>query len=431
MKRFPLSRQITLIFIASFTVTNLLIAIQVARTIKEVYREQIYDMLDAEAKAVCLVDVGEEFTPAPHMAYICYAHEDGTYTASENIGDYVDEASMGTLLAAAEKQEKTTDRYQDTIGGETIYYVIHRRQGFFGIQRNASTIVLTDTALIYEMLRPPPEVLLSGVLAFGLGFLLFYAWERQLLKSIRTIRNDLERMGKDHYKTRIESKRRDELGELVAKIEEMRQQIIIREQSRQELFQGISHDLKTPVGIIQSYAEALEDGICDPGTAAKVTLKQANRLADKVNKLLNLTRLEYIDTGHLQVEEVPIEALIRELVSGYGYRTDIAFELDLAPVYFEGDAESWRIAVENILDNALRYARSRIAFTLRENYLSIFNDGRQIDEAYLCRIFRPYEKSRDGQFGLGLAIVHRTVELYGYNIRVENMEDGVRFTIYR
>ena len=97
----------------------------------------------------------------------------------------------------------------------------------------------------------------------------------------------------------------------------------------------------------------------------------------------------------------------------------------------KGDAESWRIAIENILDNALRYAKTRIVLTLEKNRLSIYNDGKQIDKAYLRRIFRPYEKSRDGQFGLGLAIVHKTVELYGYRIRVENVPDGVRFTIYR
>ena len=73
MKRFPLSRQITLIFIASFTVTNLLIAIQVARTIKEVYREQIYDMLDAEAKAVCLWTLGRIHSRAPYGLYLLCA----------------------------------------------------------------------------------------------------------------------------------------------------------------------------------------------------------------------------------------------------------------------------------------------------------------------------------------------------------------------
>jgi len=429
MRRFSLFRQIAIIFLLSFTLTNVIIALQVTSTIKKGYQEQMYDNMDAEAKAVRLVPEGEPYQPAEQMAYIRYLG-DGSYTASVNIHDYIDEENISLLNRVAEGQGDSTGHYYNTIGDKTIYYVIHRYQGFFGVQRD-SIIVLTDDTLINRMMRPTPQLVISVFIAFALGFLLFYLWERHLLKSISTIRDDLIRMGRDHYKTRIVSNRRDELGDLVENIEEMRRQIVLREQSRQELLQGISHDLKTPVGIIQSYAEALEDGMCDPGTAAKVTQKQASRLADKVNKLLDLTRLGYIDTGHLQIEKVPMDELILELVTGYEYRTDIEFELNLKAVAFDGDTESWRIAIENILDNALRYAEGRIVLTLGENSLSIYNDGKQIDEAYLGRIFRPYEKSRDGQFGLGLAIVHKTVELYGYEIRVENVDDGVRFTIYR
>jgi len=430
MRRFSLFRQIALIFLLSFTVTNVIIALQVTHTIKNGYVEQLYDSMDVEARAVRMVPEGESYRPAEQMAFIRYMG-DGTYTTSENIHDFIETGDIALLTGVAEAQEDSTGHYVNTIGGETFYYVIHRYRGFFGVQHTDSIIVLTDAKLINRMMRPSPQLLISVFIAFSLGFLLFYLWERHLLKSIRTIRDDLVRMGRDHYKTRIVSKRRDELGDLVENIEEMRRQIVLREQSRQELLQGISHDLKTPVGIIQSYAEALEDGMCDPGTAAKITLKQANRLADKVNKLLDLTRLGYIDTGHLRIEKVPMDELILEMVTGYEYRTDIRFELNLMSVAFDGDAESWRIAVENILDNALRYAKTRIVLTLAKNSLSIYNDGRQIDEAYLGSIFRPYEKSLDGQFGLGLAIVHKTVELYGYKIRVENVPDGVRFTIYR
>jgi len=430
MRRFSLFRQIALIFVLSFTVTNVIIALQVTRTMKKGYQEQIYDSMDAEAKAVRLMPDDEPYRPAGNMAYIRYVGE-GPYTTSENIHDYIGDGDIPLLIGVAGEQEDSKRRYANTISGKTIYYVIHRYQGFFDVQQDLHIIVLTDSTLINRMMRPSPQLLISVFIAFSLGFLLFYLWERKLLKAISIIRDDLVRMGRDHYKTRIVSDRRDELGDLIENIEEMRQQIVLREQSRQELLQGISHDLKTPVGIIQSYAEALEDGMCDPGTAAKVTLKQANRLADKVNKLLDLTRLGYIDTGHLKIEQVPMDELILEMVTGYAYRTDIDFELDLRAVTFDGDAESWRIAIENILDNALRYAKKRIVLTLTKDTLCIYNDGKQIDDAYLGRIFRPYEKSRGGQFGLGLAIVHRTVELYGYDIRVENVPDGVRFTIYR
>ena len=79
MRRFSLFGQIALIFVLSFTVTNLIIALQVTSTIKKGYQEQLFDMMDAEAKAVRLVPEGETVQPAERMAYIRYTR-DGPYT---------------------------------------------------------------------------------------------------------------------------------------------------------------------------------------------------------------------------------------------------------------------------------------------------------------------------------------------------------------
>lgn len=432
MRRFSLGKQIAFIFILAFVLTTLIVGLLVTRSLNNAYRARLYESLEAEGKAIRVAQDIEAYQPAEHMAYIVYASDEDAHTASDNIGEYVDGASIPLMAAKADTQEGNTGHYANTIGGKTIFYVILRYKGFFDVQKVPLVIIVTDTFLINEMARDTSvRVLIACLIAFAVGYLVVFLWSRGLLKSIRGIRDDISRMGRDHYRTKITSARRDELGDLVGNIEDMRHQIILREQSRQELLQGISHDLKTPVGIIRSYAEALEDGMCDPGTAANVTRKQADRLAAKVNKLLNLTRLGYIDTGHMPKEKVPVDELIRDLAAGYAYQSDILFEQDLDAVFFDGDAESWRIAIENILDNAIRYAKTKIVLTLKEDTLSIFNDGKQIEEAYLSRIFRPYEKSRDGRFGLGLAIVHRTVALFGYKIRVENVEDGVKFTIYR
>lgn len=431
MRRFSLGKQITVVFFLAFALTNLIIALQTTGTLKNAYLSQMYDSLDAEAKAVRMADGKEAYQPAAHTAFIRYALKDGTHTASENIHAYADDASIELLAGVARAQEDTIGHYVNTIGDTTIYYVIHRFQGFFRVHPGDTVIVLTDTALINHMIRPSVELLIACLIAFAIGFLVVFLWSRRLVKNILGIRDDITRLGRDHYRTKISTARRDELGDLVDNIEAMRRQIILREQSRQELWQGISHDLKTPVNIIQSYAEALQDGMCDADTAAEVTLKQANRLSDKVNKLLDLTRLGYLDTGHMPLGKVPMDDLVGELAANYAYRRDIEFALDLAPVSFDGDPESWRIAIENILDNALRYAKSRIVVTLRPDHLAIFNDGKGIEDIYLSRIFLPYEKSRDGRFGLGLAIVQKTVVLFGYGIRAENVADGVRFTIYR
>ena len=98
---------------------------------------------------------------------------------------------------------------------------------------------------------------------------------------------------------------------------------------------------------------------------------------------------------------------------------------------FKGQEEHWRNVIENIIENAKRYYKEKIRITLDENAISIFNDGPQIDEELIQTIFKPYTKGEKGNFGLGLSIVKKVVAMYDYKIKVENVDGGVQFVIYR
>ena len=100
-------------------------------------------------------------------------------------------------------------------------------------------------------------------------------------------------------------------------------------------------------------------------------------------------------------------------------------------ICFHGDEEPWRITVENLIDNALRYAKTHIIVELHADELCVINDGKHIEEERMGTLFHPYEKGTDGQFGLGLSIVYRVVTTYGYRIAAENLKDGVCFRIWK
>jgi len=168
-----------------------------------------------------------------------------------------------------------------------------------------------------------------------------------------------------------------------------------------------------------------------PEVAASITLKQTKRLNEKVTNLLNLTRLDYITINRESMESVRIDGMIKELINTYSFQTSATIDATLPPAMFDGDLESWRIVVENILDNAIRYAKETIVIDVDHHYLNIYNDGEQVDENYMNTMFKPYEKSKDGVFGLGLSIVYKTVMLYGYHIEVRNQDKGVAFIISR
>ena len=90
----------------------------------------------------------------------------------------------------------------------------------------------------------------------------------------------------------------------------------------------------------------------------------------------------------------------------------------------------WEAIIDNILNNFMRYAKSRVKITIKNHKIILYNDGENIDENVLNNIFTPYEKGVKGVFGLGLSIVKKTLHLLNYDISIENVKSGVKFTIY-
>ena len=85
--------------------------------------------------------------------------------------------------------------------------------------------------------------------------------------------------------------------------------------------------------------------------------------------------------------------------------------------------------VENLVDNAVRYAKTYIKVTLKDGEMCVINDGNKMDEDRLSKLFKPYEKGTDGKFGLGLSIVQKVTSTYGYRVSAENLANGVCFLI--
>ena len=432
MRKLKLSYQITIIFLIAFIVTSILIGVLITRRLDNVYENSIYDRLEAFGKAIRLARDISSYEVSDNMGFISYNSQDKTYQASDNIYDYIDDESAKLLINKAARQKKYIMRYENTVDDRTIYYSILNYQGFFGVQSHDIFIVLTDKTMKQDMVKNTTiQIVLACLLAFAIGYLIIILWITRLVGDTKKISKSLKDMGDNHYETKVKTKREDEIGELVESIELMRKMIIENEKHKQEIIQGVSHDLKTPIAIIGSYAEALEDGMCTKKEAIKIIEIQCNRLNLKVTQLLNLTRLGYININDKTVGSTNMKEMIEGVIRLYSYQTDVKIELDLAKTYFFGDKDSWMIAVQNILDNAVRYAKTNITIKLKKDMLSISNDGKHIEEDVMPNIFKTYKKGTDGQFGLGLSIVRRTVDLFGYNVNAENLEQGVSFCIMK
>lgn len=430
MKKRRLPTQITILFLLSFILTSFLLAFLITNGLDNVYENNIYERLEAEGKALKQTQDMKTYESDSDIPFIRYQSQNKTYNISDNVYDYIDKDAINLLISKAASQEEITNRYINTINDKVIYYVILNYQGFFGVQGDDIFITLTDNTMKSDMVRATTlQIVLSCIAAFALGYIIVLLWVSRLISDTKKISNSLEIIGENHYESKLETKRKDEIGELVDNIEVMRKKIIQNEKQKQEIIQGVSHDLKTPIAVIQSYAEALQDGMTNQSETVDIILKECKRLNKKVTKLLHITRLGYVNANNLKSSDIRIDEIIKELIKHYKFQTNADIILNLDKITFSGDRESWLIVIQNIMDNVIRYAKNKIVIELKDKELTIYNDGKPIDEDKLSSIFIAYKKTKDGNFGLGLSIVKSTVEIFGYNIIAENLNDGVIFKI--
>ena len=96
---------------------------------------------------------------------------------------------------------------------------------------------------------------------------------------------------------------------------------------------------------------------------------------------------------------------------------------------YYGTNEHWETIFDNLLGNFMRYAKKTIKITAKQNKLILYNDGENIDKNLLEGIFTPFRKGIKGEFGLGLSIVKKTLNIMDYDIIIRNEKKGVSFII--
>ena len=274
----------------------------------------------------------------------------------------------------------------------------------------------------------------NSAVVFGFIFILLTLWVTTIITPVLQMQNYIEKVKKGDENATLNIDRKDEIGELAVALVSMRNEIKKQEAVKEELIHNISHDLKTPIATIKSYAESIKDGIYPYDTLEKsvdVIIENADRLEKKVYSLLFLNRLEYMMSQEKDLNKTTdMNATIDNvLLSMKMIRPEVEIVKHLQPATFRGEQESWRIVISNILDNAFRYASSNITITLSENELMISNDGPSLSKERVEKLFKPFEKGSGGKFGLGLSICYKVCNNYGYSIVAENLEKGVIFRI--
>lgn len=333
-------------------------------------------------------------------------------------------------LFEAVPEEVRSGMYQED--GRTYYYRMEKLPGAAG----PMILVTYMNDLYASQFR---ESLINStvyviIIVFFLMLMATLIWVFSIIRPLNQIRSYISQIkqGKD---VDLYINRGDEIGDLADELVTMKDELSRQDKAKEEMIHNISHDLKTPIATIKSYSESIKDGIYPYGdldSSVDVILHNAQRLEEKVHNLLYLNRVEYLVSSDASGVVTNMKDVVEQVVLNSAViRPEIEIITDVEEVFFDGLIEAWRVSIENIMENAFRYAKTYIKIQVRENDLRISNDGPKMPEDRIDTLFRPYEKGEGGRFGLGLSIVSKVTKANNYLVQGYNLDDGVCFRIYR
>lgn len=255
-------------------------------------------------------------------------------------------------------------------------------------------------------------------------------WITIIVLKILKLKEKSDNIDNNRYNHKFDFHIDDELKKLNHSLENMRESFMKNEEYKNELYQNISHDFKTPLSIIKSYTEAREDNMCTYEEYMKVIKEQSIDLERRVRSLLYLNKLDYLSNYNREIKEVDISKLVKEEIKKFKYlnrEISIKYSTDNSKIY--GNYELLEGVFDNILTNSYRYANKIISITIKNGKIIIYNDGEHIKEDIIDYMFTPFRKGIKGDFGLGLSIVKKSLKLINYNIYAVNEKVGVSFII--
>lgn len=284
--------------------------------------------------------------------------------------------------------------------------------------------------------------LLGGVVLAGL-LSLFVA--RHFSQRLVAIEKVAEAMAAGDYAARAIVTGQDEvarlavsLNKLAAELEKRIAELKRMDAARRDFVAAVSHELRTPLSIIQSYTEAILDGMVTP-EEMKLYLdtirEEVERLKRLTDELLDLRRLE---TGALKIqqEKLDLGEIARQVAARFQAAPEASklhFHVEVSPVPLVlGDKDRLEQVIINLLDNAFRFTPAGGSVTLKIEpapegvALSVQDTGPGIppeELPYIWEKFYRSDKARartTGGSGLGLAIVKQIVELHGGRVEVQS-----------
>ena len=304
-----------------------------------------------------------------------------------------------------------------------------------------------------------------GIGTLIIGIIAAFVLSSYISRPIKQLSNIAERMSELDFDIKYDGKDKGEIGLLGKSMNNMSQKLEENisqlkaanlelqrdidkkeklEKMRTDFLSNVSHELKTPIALIQGYAEGLKEGITDDPESmdfyCSVIMDEAAKMNNMVKRLLTLNQIEFGE-DELVMERFDINELVKSVVSANELRAtqknlSITYDILDTPLYVWADEE----VVTNYLSNAINHCCNENIIKIKVGQIdkdnvrvSVFNTGNNIPEADIEHIWEKFykvDKARTREYGgngIGLSIVKAIVESMGKTCGVNNLSDGVEF----
>ena len=306
-----------------------------------------------------------------------------------------------------------------------------------------------------------------GMIGIMLGSLVIFIFSSSFTKPIKDMASVANRMANLDFDAKVTVVQDDELGELgnsmnqlseklestIADLKaaniELKKDIEKKEKiddMRKEFLSHVSHELKTPIALIQGYAEGLKENITDDEESkdfyCEVIADEAKKMNSMVKKLLTLNQIEF-GNNQLNMQRFDVCQMIQNKINSsqilFKKKNNTVIFDEKSPVYAWADELMIEEVFSNYLSNALNHVYEngtiRIWFERMDSNLRVhvYNDGKCIPEEELNKLwikFYKVDKARTREYGgngIGLSIVAATMKAHGKDFGVSNKENGVDF----
>lgn len=349
---------------------------------------------------------------------------------------------------------RLSDDYYELWGTLTNGDSIMMRIAIQGIKDNVS---ISNTFITYV-----------GIGILIVGIIVAYIFSVYITRPIKQLSDIAERMSKLDFDVKYQGRDKSEIGllgnsmnNMSLKLEENISQLksankelqrdierkVKMEEVRTEFLSNVSHELKTPIALIQGYAEGLKEGINDDPESmdfyCDVIIDEANKMNHMVKKLLTLNQIEF-GNEELIMERFDIIELITSIVNANELRASqkgiqIIFTQKEEHIDVWSDEYKIEEVVTNYITNAINHCDYEKLIEIKvtrkgdDVRVTVFNTGKNIPEEDLSNIWQKFykvDKARTREYGgngIGLSIVKAIMDSYGKEYGVANKPNGVEF----